>query len=115
MLPKDSALVGFRERASNFLAELNECHILDKRIGFELKNLKALITDLNARDSIPQLEIAMGRYCHVPDSIKSVAVIVRHMQELDDEDLAKLRQFLQLATGNCSYNQRSRQRTSRRY
>ena len=47
---KDSALVGFRERASNFLAELNECHILDKRIGFELENLKALITDLNARE-----------------------------------------------------------------
>ena len=91
---KDSALVGFRERASNFLAELNECHILDKRIGFELENLKALITDLNARDSIPQLEIAMGQTLpHVPDSIKSVAVIVRHMQELDDEDLAKLRQF----------------------
>ena len=89
------------------MAELNECHILDKRIGFELENLKALITDLNARDSIPQLEIAMGQTLpHVPDSIKSVAVIVRHMQELDDEDLAKLRQFLQLATGNCSYNQK---------
>ena len=83
---KDSALVGFRERASNFLAELNECHILDERIGFELENLKALITDLNARDSIPQLEIAMGQTLpHVPDSIKSVAVIVRHMQKLDDE------------------------------
>lgn len=91
---KQTALVGFRERASNFLAELNECHILDARIGFEIQNLKALISSLDSYDCIPQLEIAMGETLpHVPDSIKSVAVIVRHMSDLPDADLTKLRQF----------------------
>lgn len=91
---KDSALVGFRERGSNFLSELHECHILDPRIGFEIHNLKALITTLDARDHIPQLEVAMGEtLAHIPDSAKSVAVIVRHMAPLSDADIAKLQAF----------------------
>lgn len=91
---KNSALVGFRERASNFLAALNECHVLDPRIGFELENLKALITTLDARDHIPQLEVAMGEtLADVQDSQKSVAVIVRHMVALGDNDLQKLDAF----------------------
>ncbi len=91
---KETTLVGFRERASNFLAELNGCHILDPRIGLEIENLKALLTTLDARDSIPQLEVAMGETLpHVPDSVKSVAVIVRHMQPLSAGDIAKLQAF----------------------
>lgn len=91
---KQTALVGFRERASNFLAELNECHILDARIGFQINQLKQLISSLQARDHIPQLEIAMGETLpHIADSQKSVAVIVRHMQPLDDTDIEKLKVF----------------------
>ena len=91
---KESALVGFRERGSNFLSELNECHILDPRIGFEIENLKALITTLDARDHIPQLEVAMGEtLSHVPDSAKSGAIIVRHRVPLSDDDIAKLKAF----------------------
>lgn len=91
---KGTTLVGFRERASNFLAELNECHILDNRIGFELNNLKALITSLDAKNDIAQLEVAMGESLpDVPDSQKSVAVIVRNMSPLSDNDLNKLQDF----------------------
>lgn len=91
---KQSALVGFRERASNFLADLQECHILDSRLGYEITNLKTLITTLQAKDAIAQLEVAMGETLdHVPDSAKSVAVIVRHMAPLSDDDLAKLSEF----------------------
>lgn len=91
---KDKTLVGFRERSSNFLADLSECHILDKRIGFELENLKTLIGSLDSRDSIAQLEIAMGEaLADVPQSHKSVAVIVRHLQDLSDGDLNKLQAF----------------------
>lgn len=91
---KGTALVGFRERASNFLANLNECHILDPRIGFEIENLKALISSLDARDHIPQLELAMGETLDdVIDSKKSIAVIVRHMVALGEHDIAKLQAF----------------------
>jgi len=91
---KNTALVGFRERASNFLANLNECHVLDPRIGFEIENLKALISSLDARDHIPQLELAMGETLDdVIDSKKSIAVIVRHMVDLGEHDIAKLQAF----------------------
>lgn len=91
---KGTALVGFRERSSNFLAALNECHVLDPRIGFEIENLKLLISNLAARDHIPQLEVAMGETLNdLPDSKKSVAVIIRHMVELSESDLALLQAF----------------------
>ena len=91
---KGTALVGFRERASNFLANLNECHVLDPRVGFEIEALKALISSLDARDHIPQLELAMGETLDdVIDSKKSIAVIVRHMVDLGEDDIAKLQAF----------------------
>ena len=91
---KNTALVGFRERASNFLADLHECHILDPRIGFEIEALKQLITTLEGRDHIPQLEIAMGEtLADVPDSQKSVAVIIRHMAPLSATDIEQLQAF----------------------
>ena len=91
---KGTALVGFRERASNFLANLNECHVLDPRVGFNIENLKALISSLDARDHIPQLELAMGETLDdVIDSKKSIAVIVRHMVDLGEHDIAKLQAF----------------------
>lgn len=91
---KNSALVGFRERSSNFLADLNECKILDERIGQQLQSLKQLITTLDAKNDIPQLEVAMGETLDFePDSQKSVAIIVRHMNELSDNDSHKLQTF----------------------
>lgn len=91
---KETALVGFRERSSNFLAELNECHILDPRIGFEIENLKALISTLESRDKIAQLELAMGEYLpELPDGNQPVALIVRNLAPLSDSDIEKLKIF----------------------
>ena len=91
---KNTALVGFRERSSNFLAELNECHILDERIGFELENLKQLITTLEGRDCIAQLELAMGEYLpELSDGNQPVALIVRHLEPLSAGDIEKLKDF----------------------
>lgn len=91
---KQTALVGFRERSSNFLAELNECHILDPRIGFEIENLKALISTLDSRDKIAQLELAMGESMpELPDGNQPVALIVRNLSPLSNDDLDKLKVF----------------------
>lgn len=91
---KDTALVGFRERNSNFLADLNECHILDVRIGQHILALKQLISTLDAKYDIAQLEVAIGEHLpSIKQSQKSVAVIVRHMSPLSEQDLAKLQIF----------------------
>ena len=94
VVKKETALVGFRERSSNFLAELNECHILDPRIGFEIENLKTLIGSLESRDKIAQLELAMGEQIpELPDGNQPVALIVRNLEPLSDADIDKLKVF----------------------
>lgn len=94
VVKKQTALVGFRERSSNFLAELNECHILDPRIGFEIENLKSLISTLDSRDKIAQLELAMGEYMpDLPDGDQPVALIVRNLEPLSASDIDKLKDF----------------------
>ena len=91
---KDTALVGFRERNSNFLAELNECHILDERIGFEIENLKALISSLEARSHSAQIELAMGEAIpELADGDQPVALILRHLEPLSESDIEKLKTF----------------------
>ncbi len=94
VVKKETALVGFRERSSNFLAELNECHILDPRIGFEIENLKTLISTLESRDKIAQLELAMGESLpELPDGNQPVALIVRNLEPLSEADVDKLKTF----------------------
>ncbi len=91
---KQTALVGFRERSSNFLAELNECHVLDPRIGFEIENLKVLISSLESRDQIAQLELAMGEHLpDLPDGDQPIALIVRHLAPLSNADIDALKAF----------------------
>ena len=87
---KDTMLVGFRERKSGFLAELNVCKVLDAQIGERIEELKLLLTNLAGRETIPQLEMAVG------DEInggESVAMIVRHMKPLIDSDVQQLLDF----------------------
>lgn len=90
----NTTLVGFRERGSNFLAQLNQCHILDARIGMVLDELKTLIGSLKGKEHISQLELAMGeQLAHLPDGEQPVAIIVRHLQPLSKADVSKLSAF----------------------
>ncbi len=82
---KERVLVGFRERYGRFVADMQECHVLDKRIAEQLSGLSQLILSMDARRSIPQLEVACGD--------DSCALIFRHMEPLSQGDLEKLRGF----------------------
>ncbi|WP_026471447.1 23S rRNA (uracil(1939)-C(5))-methyltransferase RlmD [Alkanindiges illinoisensis] len=96
---KDRMLVGFRERKSSYLTDLNVCKVLDAQIGERLEQLKQLLIGLAGRENISQLEMAIG------DEIanvtadgqaidnKSVAMIVRHLKPLIDSDVQQLLAF----------------------
>jgi 23S rRNA (uracil1939-C5)-methyltransferase len=84
---KDKALVGFREKEGGFLAELNRCEILHPSLGEHLLDFQALIASLDARESIPQIETAVG------DGDNATALIFRHMEELSEGDTEKLLAF----------------------
>ena len=82
---KGKVLVGFRERYGRFVADMEDCLVLDTRISEQLPALSDLIFSLDAKSSIPQLEVACGD--------DSCALIFRHMEPLSEGDLEKLRAY----------------------
>lgn len=83
---KGKVLVGFREKRSNFLAEISRCEVLVKEVGHKLDAIAELIFSLDARADIPQIEIAKG-------DESSVALIFRHLKPLSNADLNALSGF----------------------
>lgn len=82
---KGRVLVGFRERASPYLADVRHCEVLDPRIGGLLAALGELIAALTIREQVPQIEIAGG------DS--AISLNFRVLSWPDTADLAKLEAF----------------------
>jgi len=75
---KEKTLIGFREKYSNFLAEIESCVVLDKRVDAILMPMSHLIDQMDTRQFIPQIEVTCGD--------DSVAIIVRHLQPLTEKD-----------------------------
>lgn len=78
---RGTALVGFRERASPFLAALESCAVLDPRVGQKLRVLGECIAKLSIRSSLPQIEVA----CAEP-----VALVLRIMRPPSEDDRTRL-------------------------
>lgn len=85
VIKKDKLLVGFREKFSNYLADISSCAVLHPTIGEKLVDLQVLIRSLSSYQHIPQIEVARG------DDI--TALIFRHLEPLHENDLQKLRDF----------------------
>jgi 23S rRNA (uracil1939-C5)-methyltransferase len=86
VIKKDALLVGFREKQSNFLADIERCVVLDARLGEQLLALRELIVGLESRAAIPQIEVAAGD--------DDVALVFRHMEPLPAGDIAALTAFV---------------------
>ena len=82
---KGTVLVGFHERKSSFVAEIASCEVLPRHVSDMLLPLRALVGDMGARDRIPQIELAVGD--------TTTALVLRHLEPLVDDDLARLRAF----------------------
>ena len=82
---KGTVLVGFHERKSSFVAEIASCEVLPRHVSDMLLPLRALVGAMRGRDRIPQIELAAGD--------TTTALVLRHLEPLIDEDLARLRDF----------------------
>ncbi len=82
---KGGVLVGFHERGSSYVADMRSCQILPPRVSALLLPLRALVGSLSCPDRLPQIELAMGD--------DSIVLVLRNLQELDDQDLQRLRDF----------------------
>lgn len=111
---RNTALVGFRERASPFLAALESCAILDPRVGQKLRVLGETIAGLSIRYHLPQIEVACADTVSAQQGVREaqdgtasaltslrsgtvtrsradpVALVLRVMRPLSDADAAAL-------------------------
>jgi len=85
VIKKGAVLVGFHERKSSFIADMQSCAVLPARMSALLLPLRALVMAMDARERLPQIEVAIG------DAV--VALVLRHLEPLSDADLQRLRDF----------------------
>jgi len=86
---KAKVLVGFHERKSSFVADMETCRVLPPHVSALLMPLRALVAAMDQRDRLPQIELAIGQ--GTGDDV--TALVLRHLEPLTDADLARLREF----------------------
>ena len=82
---KGKVLVGFHERKSSYVADMDSCEVLPPHLSALLTPLAALIGSMDQRERLPQIEIAVGS--------RVTALVLRHLEPMSAADLARLRAF----------------------
>lgn len=82
---KETVLVGFHEKKSAFVADIDSCEILPPHISAMLLPLRGLIGSLSIFDQMPQIELAIGE--------DVTAMVLRIMAPLTADDETKLKAF----------------------
>jgi len=82
---KETVLIGFHERKSRYIADMQVCPVLPPAVSGLLMPLRALIGAMDQRDRLPQIELAAG------DDV--VALVLRHLEPLTSADAERLRAF----------------------
>lgn len=82
---KGGLLMGFRERASSFVTQMETCPVLPPQVSARLPALRLLIASLSIAREIPQAELAMGEGLEV--------WVLRNLAPLGPGDLPRLLAF----------------------
>ena len=85
VIKKGKTLVGFHEKRSSFVADMQSCEILTPKIAALIPFLAELVGSLSIRDKLPQIEVAVGEFVD--------ALVLRVMEPPTSEDEAALRAF----------------------
>lgn len=83
---KQEVLIGFREKHKpQFVMDMKDCAILIKKVSEYLPELRILIGGLTEPKDIVQIEVAGGD--------EGIALIIRHLSALSQDEQEKIRQF----------------------
>lgn len=85
VLKKGKTLVGFHEKSSRYVADMQHCEILPPKIATLLPLLAQMNETLSIRDHLPQIELAVGEHVDV--------LVLRIMQPLLPADEMIIKQF----------------------
>jgi 23S rRNA (uracil1939-C5)-methyltransferase len=75
---KDKVLVGFREKKSGWIANMDRCEVLHASIGEHLQDLGRCIEQLSIKSQVPQIEVAVAQ--------NETVLILRHLEPMTKED-----------------------------
>jgi len=78
-------LVGFREKSSNYIADINDCKVLDHRLASLLPSLCDLVHSVSISRRIPQIEVAAGD--------AQIAIVIRHLENFTTADIRILENY----------------------
>jgi 23S rRNA (uracil1939-C5)-methyltransferase len=82
---KGTVLVGFHERKSRYVADMQVCPVLPQAVSRLLMPLRELVGAMDRRDRLPQIEVAVG------DTV--IVLVLRHLEPLDEADRCRLQAF----------------------
>jgi 23S rRNA (uracil1939-C5)-methyltransferase len=82
---KGRSLVGFREKQGKYVADVARCEVLAEPVAGLIGRLGELLTGMQRRESIPQIEVSLSDGEHV--------LVLRVLDPLPEADLAALRDF----------------------
>lgn len=82
---KGRALVGFRERSSHRVADLERCEVLRPPLDALIAPLAALVSGLSIRERLPQVELAAAD--------NATALVLRVLSAPTPDDLQRLAEF----------------------
>ena len=82
---KGGVLVGFREKKSSYVADMHSCEVLGGGVGRMIDPLREVMSSLDMRERIPQIEVAIGE--------RVTALVLRLLEPLTPGDEIKLKAF----------------------
>ena len=82
---KGGVLVGFREKKSSYVADMHSCEVLAGGVGRMIDPLREVMSSLDMRERIPQIEVAVGE--------RVTALVLRLLEPLTPGDEVKLKAF----------------------
>ncbi|MDQ3185448.1 MAG: 23S rRNA (uracil(1939)-C(5))-methyltransferase RlmD [Pseudomonadota bacterium] len=82
---KGGVLVGFHEKRSSFVADMQACEVMPFRISALIMPLRELLSGLSIRDRVPQIEVSLGENVDV--------LVLRILAPLTPQDETLLKAF----------------------
>lgn len=88
---KQRVLVGFNEKATRYVADMDSCEVLVPAVSALIEPLRQMILQLSICDKLPQIELAVGE----PDASHHpvIVLIFRIMEALSHDDEAIFKAF----------------------
>jgi 23S rRNA (uracil1939-C5)-methyltransferase len=92
---KGGVLVGFHEKASSYVADMRECHVVPRRVSDLLVPLRELVGSLSIVRRLPQIELAIGEKEGAREGTREddIVLVLRILEPLTEDDAARVDAF----------------------